>query len=45
VAVYFGTAEFLQNNPSVRQLYEICRRELVGTVLEPPSENPPHIAP
>jgi molybdate transport repressor ModE-like protein len=45
VSVYFGTAEFLKNNPSVRQLYEICRRELVGTVLEPPSENPPHIAP
>lgn len=44
VSVYFGTAEFLQNNPSVRQLYNVCRDELVGTVLEPPAEQIPRAA-
>lgn len=37
VSVYFGSAEFLQNNPSVRQLYDVCREELVGTILDPPA--------
>jgi len=36
VRVYFGTAGFLQKHPNVQQLFEDCRRELVGTVLEPP---------
>jgi hypothetical protein len=42
--VYFGTAEFLQNNPSVRKLYEVCRDELVGAVLDPPAEQAPRAA-
>ena len=41
VSVYFGSAEFLQNNPSVRELLEVCREQLVGTVLEPPAEELP----
>jgi molybdate transport repressor ModE-like protein len=44
VSVYFGTAEFLQNNPSVRELYNVCRDELVGTVLDPPTEQAPQAA-
>jgi molybdate transport repressor ModE-like protein len=44
VSVYFGTAEFLQNNPSVRKLYEVCRDELVGAVLDPPAEQAPRAA-
>ena len=41
VRVYFGNAEFLNNNPSVRQLYEVCRGELVGTVLDAPAAEAP----
>lgn len=37
VPVYFGNAEFLRNNPSVQALFETCRAELVGRVLDPPS--------
>jgi molybdate transport repressor ModE-like protein len=36
VRVYFGNAGFLQKHPMVQQLFDDCRRELVGTVLEPP---------
>lgn len=36
VRVYFGSADFLQNHASVRGLYEVCRRELVGPVLDRP---------
>ncbi len=36
VRVYFGNAGFLQKHPMVQQLYEDCRRELVGPVLDPP---------
>jgi molybdate transport repressor ModE-like protein len=44
VSVYFGTAEFLQNNPSVRKLHSVCRDELVGPVLDPPAEQAPRVA-
>lgn len=37
VPVYFGNAEFLRNNPSVQALFETCRAELVGRVLDAPS--------
>jgi LysR family transcriptional regulator, low CO2-responsive transcriptional regulator len=37
VQVYFGCAVFLQQHPTVRQLFESCCRELVGPVLDPPS--------
>lgn len=36
VRVYFGNASFLQKHPTVQQLFEDCRRELVGPVLDPP---------
>lgn len=36
VRVYFGNAGFLQKHPMVQQLFEDCRRELVGPVLDPP---------
>ncbi|KQY08754.1 LysR family transcriptional regulator [Rhizobium sp. Root73] len=36
VRVYFGNAGFLQKHPMVQQLFDDCRRELVGPVLEPP---------
>lgn len=36
VRVYFGSASFLQKHPTVLQLFEDCRRELVGPVLDPP---------
>lgn len=36
VRVYFGNAGFLQKHPMVQQLFDDCRRELVGSVLEPP---------
>lgn len=36
VRVYFGSAGFLQKHPTVQQLFDDCRRELVGTVLDPP---------
>jgi LysR family transcriptional regulator, low CO2-responsive transcriptional regulator len=36
VRVYFGTAGFLQKHPTVQQLFEDCRRELVGPILDPP---------
>ncbi|WP_312949275.1 LysR family transcriptional regulator [Agrobacterium sp.] len=36
VRVYFGTAGFLQKHPMVQQLFDDCRRELVGPVLDPP---------
>lgn len=36
VRVYFGSAGFLQKHPTVQQLLEDCRRELVGPVLDPP---------
>jgi molybdate transport repressor ModE-like protein len=36
VRVYFGCAGYLRNNPYVRDLVEICRRRLVGTVLDAP---------
>lgn len=39
VRVYFGNAEFLDNNPSVRQLYDACRSELVGSVLDAPTSH------
>lgn len=41
VRVYFGNAGFLQQHPNVQQLFEDCRRELVGTVLEPPRREEP----
>jgi molybdate transport repressor ModE-like protein len=34
VRVYFGNADFLRNNPAVRELHDVCREELVGTELE-----------
>ena len=34
VGVYFGNAEFLQNHPAVRELFDICRQELVGRELD-----------
>jgi DNA-binding transcriptional LysR family regulator len=37
VRVYFGSAGFLQKHPTIQQLFEDCLRELVGTVLDPPS--------
>jgi DNA-binding transcriptional LysR family regulator len=37
VRVYFGCAGFLQQHPTVHQLFEDCCRELVGPVLDPPS--------
>ncbi len=37
VPVYFGNAEFLRNNPNVQALFEACRAELVGRVLDAPS--------
>jgi molybdate transport repressor ModE-like protein len=36
VRVYFGNAGFLQKHPMVQQLFEDCRHELVGPVLDPP---------
>ncbi len=36
VRVYFGCAGYLRNNPYVRDLVEICRRHLVGRVLDAP---------
>lgn len=36
VGVYFGNAEFLQNHPAVRELFDICRRQLVGRELDEP---------
>lgn len=36
VRVYFGNAGFLQKHPMVQQLFEDCRRELVGPILDPP---------
>lgn len=36
VRVYFGSAGFLQKHPTVQQLFEDCRRELVGPILDPP---------
>lgn len=41
VRVYFGNAGFLQKHPNVLQLFEDCRCELVGTVLEPPHVEEP----
>ena len=37
VRVYFGHADFLRKNDGVRELYEVCRDELVGTELEGPA--------
>lgn len=37
VRVYFGSAGFLQNNPAVQQLFEICHDQLVGSVLDDPT--------
>ncbi|WP_333823301.1 LysR family transcriptional regulator [Pinisolibacter sp.] len=37
IRVYFGCAGYLTANPYVRDLSEICRRRLVGSVLRPPS--------
>jgi len=37
VQVYFGCAVFLQQHPTVQQLFKDCCRELVGRVLDPPS--------
>jgi molybdate transport repressor ModE-like protein len=34
VGVYFGNAEFLQNHPAVRELFDVCRQELVGRELD-----------
>lgn len=39
VGVYFGNAEFLQNHPAVRELFDICRQELVGRELDEPGSN------
>lgn len=41
VRVYFGNAGFLQKHPNVQQLFDDCRRELVGTVLDPPRGEEP----
>lgn len=41
VRVYFGCAGYLQNNPYVKDLYEICRRRLVGPVLDEVSGDHP----
>lgn len=36
VRVYFGTAGFLQKHQAVQQLFDDCRKELVGPILEAP---------
>jgi molybdate transport repressor ModE-like protein len=36
IRVYFGCAGYLGANPYVRDLADICRRRLVGPVLQPP---------
>jgi molybdate transport repressor ModE-like protein len=41
VQVYFGCAQFLQNNESVVALHEACRNELVGPVLYAPKAETP----
>ncbi|QEE44326.1 LysR family transcriptional regulator [Rhizobium sp. WL3] len=45
VRVYFGNAGFLQKHPMVQQLFEDCRRELVGPVLDPPRSSELALAP
>ncbi|CAN7727423.1 LysR family transcriptional regulator [Neorhizobium sp. LjRoot104] len=45
VRVYFGSASFLQKHPTVQQLFEDCRRELVGPILDPPRGEGYTIAP
>ena len=45
VRVYFGSASFLQNHPSVSALFQTCQVELAGPVLDPPQENAqPYVA-
>ncbi|MCE1236281.1 MAG: LysR family transcriptional regulator [Hyphomicrobiales bacterium] len=40
IRVYFGCAGYLKNNPYVRDLAEICRRRLIGTVLDVDAADP-----
>lgn len=45
VRVYFGTAGFLQKHPMVQGLFDDCRRELAGPVLDPPRAGEDSAAP
>lgn len=36
VGIYFGSADFLQNHPTVRELFDICHSQLVPRELEGP---------
>ncbi|HTM76756.1 MAG TPA: LysR family transcriptional regulator substrate-binding protein, partial [Devosia sp.] len=41
VRVYFGSASFLQDHPSVQGLFQTCQIELAGPVLDPPLDGLP----
>lgn len=46
VRVYFGCGGYLQHNPAVQQLFQVCHDRLVGTVLDAPepAESSPLVA-